>query len=186
VLPYIEGRALRNYDPDAPVEGEARTAFLSTKVSEDMHDGVAEGWDEVNRRLDRMQEVASEARGPEDHQAVGLLARGLIIALAETVHDPDSQPSLDGVEMSAPDARRRLEAYVEAAMPGESGEEIRRVCKATLVLANGLVHRQTADACHAALCQEATTATVNLLAIIHAEKSSKVVPVAGEGRPPRD
>ena len=59
-----------------------------------------------------------------------------------------------------------LEGFIAAELAGSSNEEVRRHAKAALALANSLVHRRTATFREAAMCAEASTAVVNLLAII--------------------
>lgn len=163
--PYVHDLALRDFDPNTPIEGNARFMFLTTRVAEEIQEGAVEGWEEVHRCIEKMQEAVKSGRRPEDFQVVGFHARGLLITLAQTVHDQETQPSFDGVEPSLTDAKRRLDSFFNAVLPGESSEEIRRVCKATLSLANGLVHRRTATILDAECCLEATTSVVNLAAI---------------------
>jgi len=59
-----------------------------------------------------------------------------------------------------------LSAYFLAELPGEGNEAARRHAKAALDLANALQHRRTATFRDAAMCAEATTSVINLVAII--------------------
>jgi hypothetical protein len=59
-----------------------------------------------------------------------------------------------------------LEAYVSGELAGGANERVRRHARAALDLANELQHRRTADYKLAALCAEATTSVINLIAII--------------------
>jgi hypothetical protein len=59
-----------------------------------------------------------------------------------------------------------LDAYIAKALAGGANEVSRRHAKAALDLANQLQHDRTASFRDAALCEEATTSVVNLIAII--------------------
>jgi hypothetical protein len=86
---------------------------------------------------------------------------------------PDLHPTIDGVEPSDTDAKRMLEAYIMNELAGGRNEAARRHAKAALDLANDLQHRRTAGFRDAALCAEATSAVVNLLAIVSGRRDPK-------------
>ena len=67
---------------------------------------------------------------------------------------------------SETDAKRMLEAYIAASLAGTSNEHLRKHARAALDLALHLQHKRTASIRDAALCSEATTSVVNLIAII--------------------
>ena len=59
-----------------------------------------------------------------------------------------------------------LEGYIAKELSGSSNEEVRRHAKAALDLANSLQHRRTATFRDAGMCAEASSAVVNLIAIV--------------------
>jgi hypothetical protein len=59
-----------------------------------------------------------------------------------------------------------LEAYIAVEMAGGANEYLRKHTRAALDLAVNLQHKRTAAFRDAAICVEATTATVNTIAII--------------------
>jgi hypothetical protein len=61
---------------------------------------------------------------------------------------------------------RMLDSYIATELAGGANEIMRRYAKAALTLANYLQHHRIADYRQAALCAEATTSVVNLIAII--------------------
>jgi hypothetical protein len=95
----------------------------------------------------------------------GLFARETLISLAQALFLPDQHPTLDGVKASDTDAKRMLEAYIMASLRGGSNEHLRKHARAALDLALHLQHKRTASFRDAALCSEATTSVVNLVAI---------------------
>lgn len=124
------------------------------------------GWVRVDRGIEKIRRQLELARNEEDFQGIGLFCREAIISLAQAVYDPQRHCSSDGVEPSSTDAKRMLGAYIENELRGAGNEEARRHAKASLDLANHLQHERTASFRSAAMCAEATTSVVNLIAII--------------------
>ena len=144
------------------VEGfKQNTPIQGTQVFEE-----PTGWAKIDRTLSEVRQRLVEASAEEQFQVVGLLSREILISVAQTVYNPDIHPSPDGIAPSATDAKRMLEAYLTKELGGGTNEASRRHAKASLDLANDLQHRRTASFREAALCAEATTSVVNLIAII--------------------
>jgi hypothetical protein len=128
------------------------------------------GWVKVDRGLHLARRQLEAATTEEQFQAVGLLCRETLISVAQTVYDPEQHSTLDGVKPSKTDAKRVLEAYISTTLSGTANEVSRKHAKAALDLANELQHKRTAIFRDAALCAEATTSVVNLIAIISGER----------------
>ena len=124
------------------------------------------GWPRVDRGIYELRRQLEQSQNEEQFQAVGLYGREILISVAQTVYDPQRHPTLDGVTPSDTDAKRMLEAYIAAELAGNANEAARRYAKAALSLAVDLQHHRTANYRQAALCSEATSAVVNLLAVI--------------------
>jgi len=124
------------------------------------------GWQKVDRQLQEVRLRLDTATSEEQYQAVGLLCREVLISVAQEVYDPNRHPHLGAVAPSETDASRMLEAFFSAELAGSSHEESRAHAKAALRLALALQHRRTADFCMAALCAEATSSVVNILAVL--------------------
>lgn len=128
------------------------------------------GWTRVDRTLGEMRTRLAQAKTEEQFQAVGLLCRETLISLAQTVYNADAYPTEDGVIPSSTDAKRMIDAYLAVKLPGQTNETARRHSKSSLDFANEVTHRRTADFRAAAMCAEATTAVVNLIAIISGQR----------------
>ena len=100
------------------------------------------GWQKVDRQLQEVKYRLNSAINEEQYQVIGLLCREVMISVAQETFDPDKHPTHDGIEPSKTDA------------------------KAALKLTLALQHKRTADFRMAALCAEATSSVVNLLAVI--------------------
>lgn len=124
------------------------------------------GWPRVDRGIYELRRRLEQAQTEEQFQAVGLLCRETLTSVAQVVYDPERHPPLDGVVPSETDAKRMLDSYIAVELSSGPNEGVRRHAKAALTLANDLQHHRTADYRQAALCAEATTSVVNLMAII--------------------
>jgi hypothetical protein len=124
------------------------------------------GWPRVDRGVYEIRRRLEQAENEEQFQAVGLLCREVLISLAQVVYEPERHRSEDGIEPSETDAKRMLDNFITSELAGGPNEGVRRHARAALSLANDLQHHRTADYRQAALCAEATTSVVNLLAII--------------------
>jgi hypothetical protein len=128
------------------------------------------GWPRVDRVLSDLRQKVDQAKNEEDFQSIGLLCREVLISLGQLVYVADRHPGLDGVRPSQTDARRMLEAFIAVELASGPNVEVRAHAKAALALAIALQHRRTATFRDAAMCAEATTAVVNIVAIISGKR----------------
>ncbi len=124
------------------------------------------GWQKVDRQLQEARLRLDAADAEEQWQAVGLLCREVLITVAQEVYNPFHHPSLDGTGPSGTDSKRMLEAYFAIELSGGANEEVRGHAKAALRLALALQHNRTANFRMAALCAEATSSVVNIVAVL--------------------
>ena len=126
------------------------------------------GWPRVDRTLDEIRTRLRVASNEEQFQAVGVLCREELIALAGAVFDPDKHPPLttEDVAASNTDARRMLDRFVEAEAIGKSNATMHRYVKVALQFSNEVQHQRTVTYRSAALYAEATAGLVNIIAIL--------------------
>lgn len=124
------------------------------------------GWQKVDRQVQEVRLRLDTAEAEEQLQAVGLLCREALISVAQEIFDPGKHKPTDGIIPSETDAKRMLEAFLEAELGGTSNEEARTHARAALRLALALQHKRTANFRTAALCAEATFSVVNIIAIL--------------------
>jgi len=124
------------------------------------------GWNRVDRTITEIRSRFAQATTEEHFQAVGLLCRESLISTAQAVFDHEQHPTTDGIKASQTDAKRMLEAYIASVLIGSTNDFLRKHARAALDLAVHLQHRRTASFRDAAICVEATTSVVNLIAII--------------------
>lgn len=126
------------------------------------------GWELVDRQVAKARLQFDRASAEEDWQGVGHTCREILISLGQAVFDPIVHGATDeeGKRISDTDARRQLDAWLKHQTAGGSNKEIRAHIRASLDLANNLQHRRTATRQLAALCLEATSSAVAVVAII--------------------
>ncbi len=122
-----------------------------------------ERWAKVDRQVERAWERLADASAGEDCQSVGHLCREILISLAEAVYVRERHPPVDGVEPSATDAKRRLEAYIAVEFRGRSHKAMRKSMRACVDQAVELQHDRNATETEAATCLIATQAVVDLI-----------------------
>lgn len=105
-------------------------------------------------------------RGAESRSGRLQIATATTRRHSRPIFDTAKHATLDGVAASPTDAKRMLEAYIAIELGGGVNEFVRKHAKAALDLAVQLQHRRTATFRDAAICVEATTSVVNLIAII--------------------
>lgn len=126
------------------------------------------GWDRVDRELAGTVKELKQANSESDFLAVGKRCHEVLISLAQEVYDPDQHPTNDNVSASNADAKRMLEAYLQIELSGGSNmnKAARKQAIATVEFSTSLYHKRTATFRDAALCAEATTSIVNMIAIL--------------------
>lgn len=126
------------------------------------------GWERVNRSLAKARLQLNTAAVEEERQAIGLVCREVLISLGQAVYDADLHGAEDdgGKKIGPSDARRQLWQWLHYEMPGSDNKEIRAHIKSSIDLALSLQHKRTATRQMAALCLEATSSAVAVVAII--------------------
>jgi AbiJ N-terminal domain 3 len=124
------------------------------------------GWPKVDRQVDEIKLRLRDASTEEQFQSVGLVSREALISVAQAVYDRTLHPPLDGVEPSATDAKRMLDAYFAVALGGSGNDVARRHARAAFDLANGVQHDRAATFQDAALSAEAALSVIRIVAVL--------------------
>ena len=132
------------------------------------------GWERVDRQMGEAAARLLQAGTEEQFQAVGLLCREVLISLAQEVFDPLIHPTEPGVRVSASDFKRMIEAYIAVELGGSAAEEARKHARTALDLALRLQHQRTAAFRDAAICVEATSSVVSIIAIVSGRRDPPI------------
>jgi len=157
-LPTYESRRLYTAEQFAPVINRIQSGKVEPFQ--------ATGWPRVDRTVGDLRDRLAAASVEEDFQVVALICREALISLAQAVYVPELHPILDGVAVSNSDAKRMLDAYIAVELVGGSNDEARKHARSALDLSLNLQYKRTADFRTAAICVEATTAVINIIAIM--------------------
>ena len=135
-------------------------------------------WSKVEHNLEKANEQLEQASTEEQYQTVGLLCRETLISLAQVVYNPDKHTPTGDIIPSKTDAKLMLETYLKHELRSSTNEAARKHARSALELANALQHKRTASSRDAALCIEATTSVVKVIAIIsgYLELASREAP----------
>src|SRR5436190_1566800 len=138
-----------------------------------------DSWPKVEERIRAAHTRLAHAKLEQEYPGIGHLCRDVLIALADTVHDPGRHPPTDGVVPSRTDAKRRLEAYLAAELRGSGNEAARKAARAAVDLANAVQHDDTATPQEAALAVAWTNAVVEFIGLIsgHRDKPLQSIQV---------
>lgn len=128
------------------------------------------GWAHVDINIAEMRTRLAHAQTEVQFQEIGLLCRETLITLGQMVYDPQAHSSTHEGATSKTDAKRMLDAFLAAKLPGKTNENARRLTKSSVDYANEITHKRTAVFRQAAMCVEATTSVVNLIAIISGQR----------------
>ncbi len=132
------------------------------------------GWMRVDRTVGELRDRLASATREEQFQVVGLLCREALISLAQAVYIPERHPPLDGKAPSETDAARMLDGFIAVELGGSANDEARKHAKSALQLAAALQHKRTAEFREAAMCVEATTTVVNIIAIFSGRRDPQL------------
>jgi hypothetical protein len=116
-----------------------------------------------------MQQRLIGARTEDDFKTIGLIGREVLIALGQAVFDPAIHKS-DVEEVSRTDAKRMLDAYIAVALPGHSNEQIRRLARSAVALAQALQHDQAPTSRDAELVVIATESVFRIVEVLESRK----------------
>ena len=123
--------------------------------------------------LQDAQHQLARAKTEDQFQAIGLLCREVLISLAQEVHDPTRHPPEPGVRVSPTDFKRLIEAYIAVELAGSAVEDVRKHARSALDLALRLQHLRTAKFRDVAICVEATSAVVGIIAIVSGRRETR-------------
>lgn len=147
-----------------PLLGRLRTAedqALESTLAEPARPHGATGWPAVDERVRELRRRFRQASTPEDYRAVGGRCVDVLEALGHTVYDPGRHPR-EG-ETESDQTSRRLERYVEDAVPGQLDEEVRALAVRAIELARLVEQRETPTRRDAGIAADAAVLVASIL-----------------------
>lgn len=160
----------------APVS-RALTEFeqATHELAEGVGEGSATGWPQIDAQVARLRRLFREAEDADALNGVGLQCVKIITSLGHVVFDPERDLPAGQDEPGADDAKARIGYFVQRVVPGDKGENIRRMVNAAYAQANTAKHRHTATRIDAGVAANATALIVSTLRLLAEEDGSEVV-----------
>lgn len=127
------------------------------------------GWPEVDLELHELRRQFTRATTPQDCAAVGLVAVRVTEALSRRVYVHAEHGASGEPEPKVADTKRRLGAFIASKLPGSGNEEVRRLAKTTIEVAQAMKHRGTPSRVEAGIAADAVLLLANILRRLHDE-----------------
>ena len=126
-------------------------------------------WADLEMRMNGLKGELDSADNLDGYQDVGRRCREVLIDAANLVFDGAMVP--DGEDMPGrSDAKRRIEFYLQAHVPGRSHQDLRKLIRQAYTLANTLTHSNSADRPMAFAAAQSTVLIVRTLQEIEVQQ----------------
>ncbi len=126
-----------------------------------------EAWDGLDGRIDGLRRELVSGEEMDDWQDVGRRAREIVIDLANLVYRPEMTSSDEPAPQQS-NAKAKLDAYLNAKVPGSQNAELRAAVRSAWDLANKVTHGSSTHH-HAFAAAQATLMVVRTVAVIEAD-----------------
>ena len=136
---------------------------LSTLGEDNFNDVDETGWAKVDRGIREIKTRFRQANTEEQLNAVGVLCRETLINVAQVIFDPELHSKYSDVPPSPTDSKRMIDCFFAHELGEKENENLRRFAKDANMLANELTHRRSISRRDAAICVNATFATINII-----------------------
>ena len=154
-----------------PVLDQLEQLKTSGSVTDWGKEEAQETWESIDKRLADAKRELDDANDLDGWQDVGRRCREIIIAAANLVFDESMIPEGQDPPKGS-DAKRKIELYLQAKVPGSSHEDLRNLMKSALRLAHTVTHSESIDGIDAFAAAQATVLLVRCLQRIEGGSSS--------------
>jgi|GEM_PF-677847 len=120
-------------------------------------------WPEVDNEIRELRRKYESAVTPQDFRALGTNCIGVLEAVGMMVYDPLLDLRGEEKSLAYDRIKDRLNRYIERRLPEDENEELRKVIKATIALANRLKHRTIPDALMAGIAADTTIYVTSMI-----------------------
>jgi hypothetical protein len=180
-LPRYQDRRVFVAELFSPVR---KSLVEARETTRELAEGVREtptGWPQVDAQMKRLRKLFREADDSDAFNGVGLQCVKILTSLGHVVFDPARDLPQGDVEPGTDDAKARIVYFVRRVVPGEKGENIRKLVNAAYGQANAAKHRHTATRIDAGVAANATALIVSTLRLISEEDQKQTDVVASSG-----
>jgi len=182
-MPQYQDRRVFVAELFAPVHRSLAEAGDATReLAEGVHE-TPTGWPQIDAQTKRLMKLFREADDPDAFNGVGLQCVKILTSLGHVVFAADRDLPLDANEPGRDDAKARIGYFVGRVVPGDKGENIRKLVNAAYSQANAAKHRHTATGIDAGVAANATALLVSTLRLLAEEDAAQADVVASQREP---
>ena len=121
------------------------------------------GWSRVDAEINELRRHFAMARSEQDYRNVGNDCVAVLERLSEAVFDPDRHLQ-EGEEIPpAANTKLRIGRFVEHAAAGHANQEVRKVARAVIEIAQAVKHRSTPSRRDAGIAADSVIQLANIL-----------------------
>lgn len=154
----------------APVrEGIADQERATHELAKGVGGDEATSWPQIDAQLVRLQRLFREAKDGDAYNGVGLQCMKVLTSLGHVVFDASRDLPAGKEEPGRDDAKARIAYFLSRIVPGEQGEQIRKLVNAAYAQANTAKHRQTPTRIDAGVAANATALLISTLRLLSEE-----------------
>jgi hypothetical protein len=151
------------HDQLADMESRA----LSSTLAEPISPRGRTGWARIDAEIAELRRHFQSAHSPQDYRNVGNDCVNVLEALSAEVYDAERHLREGEEEPSIKSTKKRLERFVEDAIPGSDAAASRKLLRASIDLAQEVKHSDTPTRREAGFAADSVILVANLLRRLH-------------------
>jgi hypothetical protein len=153
-----------DFEPLHKVLDEREAGSIESNLATAISPHKVTGWPRVDEELSELRRHFETASTRQDYSNVGNDVVAVLEALSATVYDHALHGNTDEPEPPVANTKTRLDRYIEAALPGRTNAELRKLARASVELAQAVKHRrETVTRMEAGLAADAIILLSNML-----------------------
>ena len=121
------------------------------------------GWSRVDAEINELRRHFAGARSEQDYRNVGNDCVAVLERLSEAVFDPDRHHQEGETIPPVPNTKLRIGRFVEDAAAGPANQEVRKVARAVIELAQAVKHRSAPSRRDAGIAADSVIQLANIL-----------------------
>jgi hypothetical protein len=136
---------------------------LAGELGEPVSPRKATGWPDVDAEIAELRHHFHNARSPQDYRNIGNDVVAVLEKLSEVAYDPARHLRPGEAVPPVTQTKNRLARVVETDFPGEGSDELVKLAKATVDLAQAVKHNAGASRVRAGVAADAVIQLANMM-----------------------
>lgn len=136
---------------------------LRGELAEPISPRKATGWADVDTEISELRRHFHSARTPQDYRNIGNDVVTVLERLSEAAYDPVRHLREGETEPPVTQTKNRLTRIVETDFPGEGSDELVKLAKSTVELAQAIKHNPSGSRVRAGIAADAVIQLANMV-----------------------